>query len=249
MEAAAQLWNVEKLRSSFGSLCVPVRSTDDEFKVFFRQGQARPASGQRGHGVRLPRYDPKHERRSAAAVCRQHQHLQQCSTCWKVRAARVGLPNFPEMVPALHERRVSPLAWRRRTAVDDSQRFLSQLQRAADRSQTFRPLFAPDRRMRSSVIRTSFIEECGQAPSTLEVKTSMRIRFRAERATRSELAAGEVLFIPRFWWHFVEALTFSLNVAAGSHFRGWTRSVLASAAGGTPLHVVHVSSRASLTAL
>jgi jumonji domain-containing protein 7 len=207
--AAAEHWTVERFRSEFGTLQIPVRKTDDEFKVFFGQDMAQGAS-------RPTMTVSDYLQMTQAAIAGQRPPY----------AGNISIFHDP-LVAGKFERLVTDCQfpeWSLPYTNDEYRLWLGAAgQRSTIHNDSYHNfnaqiigvkrfvLFAPDQH---ALLYPDFFHR-GMWASPVDPRRpnfDAYPDFAKARGFDCELTAGEVLFIPRFWWHYVEALTFALNV-------------------------------------
>lgn len=207
--AAAADWSVEKFRDTFGALEIPVRDTDDEFQVFF--SPEPPRSGRRprvavSEYLDLTQADRAGERPPYAGNISIFKDPRLAGKFERL-VADCHFPEWSRLYTNDEYRLWLGAAGQRSTIHNDTyHNFNAQL----IGSKRFLML-APDQH---PLLYPTFFHP-GLWASPIDPKQPDLERypdFARARGVDCVLTAGDMLVIPRFWWHYVEALSFAVNV-------------------------------------
>lgn len=207
--AAAQHWTIERLQRELSGSLIPVLETDDQFKVFFGRDLSW---GVRRRTMTLSDYLETIESANPDArppYAGNISVLTDPSVAGRLDplVAECGFPRWS--LPYVNDeyRLWLGAAGQRSTIHNDTYHNFNAQIIGVKRFL----VFAPDQH---PALYPSFFHPGAWAspvdPRRPDLDTYPE--FANARGYECELAAGEMLFIPRFWWHGVEALTFALNI-------------------------------------
>lgn len=201
---------LSEIKTTLGAIKVPVRSTDDEFQVFFG---SKAQDFERRRMLTLAEYVDAIEKSGSHTGCLPYAgniaFLTDPAVAPKLGSLREDC-RFPHL--ELENRTLEYRLWiggrgQRSTIHNDSyHNFNAQI---VGRKHFI--AFAPDQH---SALHAIFFHR-GMWVSPVDPNNpdfALYPRFRDARGVQGELSPGDILYLPRFWWHAAQAITTSVNI-------------------------------------
>lgn len=201
---------LSELKSRLGSVKVPVRTTDDEFQAFFKPSVQEPG---RRKMIRLADYVEAIERMNQGGERPPYAGnisiLKDPAIAGKL-ASLVEQCRFPELdIPfgAMEYRLWIGAPGQRSTIHNDPYHNLNAQIVGRKRFICFAPSQHP------ALYPVFFHRAMWVSPIDPAVPDLARYPdFEQAQGFEAELHPGDILFLPRFWWHIVEAATAAVNI-------------------------------------
>ncbi|MBD3557335.1 cupin-like domain-containing protein [Planktothrix sp. FACHB-1355] len=214
-----RMFNFEMIKLKFGSATVTVRESDDEFDYFFGKGRKKE--------MRLNDYIKLISTPSETG--QRHPYMGNLPfdhpNIAKFLSPLKPLFKFPRYIPS--QKYGELRLWiggkgQRSTIHNDNYHNLN----AQIHGKKEFLLFSPDETEKLYVKELN--QACWVSPvDPLHYDADEFPLFREAKAFRAVIAAGELLYIPIFWWHYVTALDTSISVSMFIHTdqpRYWSNS-------------------------
>ncbi|MBL9004116.1 MAG: cupin-like domain-containing protein [Myxococcales bacterium] len=203
-------WTMNGLIREFGHISVPVRPTDDEFLAFF---SSQPEAATQPRVMELRAYVDIIE--EAAATGTRPPYAGNIRIAPDLAAAQgferlLSGCSFPSWQPSASasEYRLWMGAARQRSTIhnDPHHNFNAQL---IGHKRFI--LFAPNQH--GFLYPTYFHRGMWASPiDPLAPDMQKYPKFAEAQGFDCTLSEGELIYVPRFWWHYVEAMTISVNI-------------------------------------
>lgn len=206
---ATKAWTFRRLAERFGDLKIPVRQSDDEFAVFFGNSKIARARAMMGFGDYVRGIADVTPSGSRPPYAGSLDILGDPALAPRLGGLLAACP-FPDWMPRRDsdEYRIWIGALGQRSTIHNDSYHNFNVQILGQKRFL---LFSPDQQ---ALLSPKFLHRgLWSSPIDPEAPNLERYpQFARARGYVCELQPGDILFIPRFWWHSARAVTASLNI-------------------------------------